>query len=479
MNDNLPRQLQNADKFAPLQRRATLINFWRDLGLKPLGYVAPGVGSGFWQPPDDRVHHLALPDLVFGNEQRLVAPTTRSIDAYKQHFRQRADMLIKAGCYYVPPTMPRLIHVAVPALFDQAIGEQLGSDLVSAISTWTGTRLDYKLVRYHTLDAAIEQLRSDSQSGIALFVLNDEPAAYHDVAYQLDGWRVKRITTKTLRDEWKLLTEGALNRKTNTNDLYRGKRQWLSFIEKNALDVLQKMDAVLYRYDQAGCYEAMLVIDVGHDRRHFALSLVVARHSGKDEDCVIASHVYSKPDHQYEAINPIQLKDSLIAFIAQVFPRRAPAIQSLLILRDGRFCGKETEGLASALVEMQGRGNITKDARVDFVDLRKDFSKPVRLWEVEHDNVINPLEGKLIELNAKTVVLTATGAATLTQSTADPYMLVAHGPCQRLIDAGQAVFIAAQLNYSSPTVAQRLPLTLKRTDEELSARAAQEIKRLR
>jgi hypothetical protein len=479
MNDDLPRSLQTADKFAPGRRRQILNDFWRGLGPKPLGHVAPGVAYTFWHPPAERVHSLPLVDLIFGQGQRLIAPTTCSIEAYKEHFRQRAEYLARAGCYYVPPTMSRLIHVAIPNEFDEAVGIQLGRDLVGFINKWTGCQVEYKLVRYDSLDDAIEKLRADGRNGVVTFVLNEEPTAYHDVAYNLDRWRVKRITTRTLRDEWKLLKQGARNKHTNTLDLQLGRRRWRDFIDKSALDLVQQMDAVPYRFDQAGPYEAILVIDVGHDRRHFALSLLVSRRSGKDEDYLTVSHVYPKPDHQHEEINATQLKDNLVKLINEVLSHRAAPLASLLVIRDGRFCGKETDGVDQAIAVLQERGKLTRDARVDLVDLRKDSSKPIRLWEVEGEGATNPLEGKLLELNAKTVVVTATGAATLTQSTADPYTLVANGRCTSLVEAGQATFIAAQLNFSSPTVAQRLPLPLKRTDEELSARSAQEIKRLR
>lgn len=39
------------------------------------------------------------------------------------------------------------------------------------------------------------------------------------------------------------------------------------------------------------------------------------------------------------------------------------------------------------------------------------------------------------------------------------------------------VHAPTHLNWSNPTVAQRLPLELKRTDENLMTKAAQEIKR--
>lgn len=479
MNDDLPRSLQTADKFAPGRRRQILNDFWRGLGPKPLGHVTPGVAYAFWRPPAERIHSLPLVDLIFGQGQRLLAPTACSIEAYKEHFRQRAEYLAKAGCYYVPPTMSRLIHVAVPSEFEEAIGLQLGRDLVGFINKWTGCQVEYKLVPYDSLDDAIEKLRADGRNGVVIFVLNEEPTAYHDVAYNLDRWRVKRITTKTLRDEWKLFKQGARNKHTNTLDLQLGRRRWRDFIEKSALDLIQQMDTVPYRFDQAGPYEAILVIDVGHDRRHFALSLLVSRRSGKDEDCLTVSHVYPKPDHQHEEINATQLKDNLVKLINEVLPHRAAPLASLLVIRDGRFCGKETDGVDQAFAVLQERGKLTRGGRIDLVDLRKDSSKPIRLWEVEGESAANPLEGKLLELNAKTVVVTATGAATLTQGTADPYTLVANGRCTSLVEAGQATFIAAQLNFSSPTVAQRLLLPLKRTDEELSARSAQEIKRLR
>ena len=37
----------------------------------------------------------------------------------------------------------------------------------------------------------------------------------------------------------------------------------------------------------------------------------------------------------------------------------------------------------------------------------------------------------------------------------------------------------AQLNYTSPKVAQRLPFPMKRTDDELKRRLSQEIKRIK
>jgi hypothetical protein len=40
-------------------------------------------------------------------------------------------------------------------------------------------------------------------------------------------------------------------------------------------------------------------------------------------------------------------------------------------------------------------------------------------------------------------------------------------------------FDLGQCNWASPSVAQRLPIELKRTDDELSHRMAQEVRRIR
>jgi hypothetical protein len=77
------------------------------------------------------------------------------------------------------------------------------------------------------------------------------------------------------------------------------------------------------------------------------------------------------------------------------------------------------------------------------------------------------------------VLLCTTGSATLQKVTADPVLLVGRGdrlPMDRIADH---FFSSAQHNYSSPGVAQRLSAGLKRTDEELEARGAQEIRRIR
>jgi len=47
-----------------------------------------------------------------------------------------------------------------------------------------------------------------------------------------------------------------------------------------------------------------------------------------------------------------------------------------------------------------------------------------------------------------------------------------------MIRVVKGVYASPHLNFSNPSVAQRLPLELKRTDDELKSRDSQEIRRV-
>ena len=151
----------------------------------------------------------------------------------------------------------------------------------------------------------------------------------------------------------------------------------------NALDVRQQMDGVPWRIAQAGPYEAILVIDVGHDRRHFALSVLIARPTDKRPSFSICSEVQVKPDHDRERINPVMLCDQIIAIIRKALRRSFRPLRSMLILRDGRLCGDEPKGVQNGLEGLVNQGMLARDARVDVVDFHKDSQEAIRIWDVD------------------------------------------------------------------------------------------------
>jgi len=85
--------------------------------------------------------------------------------------------------------------------------------------------------------------------------------------------------------------------------------------------------------------------------------------------------------------------------------------------------------------------------------------------------------GPKASLGEGVAVAQFTGAATLTQGTAEPVMLISR--TGKVQGAVEDAFASSQCNWASPSVAQRLPIELKRTDDELKRRLAQEVRRIR
>jgi hypothetical protein len=256
-------------------------------------------------------------------------------------------------------------------------------------------------------------------------VLDDEPVAYHDVAFQLDGWRIKRITEETLRQKFRERTQGIWDHKQRWWSVEKGQRAWEQFITMCTLDLVQQLDGVPYRTDQAGQYEAQLTIDVGHNRRFFALSLLIARNASCTPSFCIATRVQAKLDHQHETINPIILQDELVKLVQETLGAQPDPLRALLVLRDGRTLGQEYEAIIAAAERLRSLDLLTTEAVVDIVDIHKESQTPLRLWEIDATGrARNPLEGTVVQLNQHMLAITTTGQATLHQGTAEPLLLM-------------------------------------------------------
>lgn len=480
MNDDVPETMSNVDKLNPSDRKSLLTAFWGKIGTTPFRGIAPKLQSGFWQPDAIHITQLSMPKLIFGEGEILEAPITYSPESYRHNYYQRMKFLEDHGCYAVSPTMNRTLYCVFPASIDEEKRQQLTVDIAERIGKWTKVNLSAEIVTYQTVHDAVETLREKDNAGIALFILDNEPVAYYNAAFMLPGWRIKRITDQTLNKHYDYLAQGKYDRKTNSYNLDRGKKLWDSFISMNSLALLSILEAVPFKSDTLGDYDAQLAIDVGHDRRFSALSLTIVRDENENPPFISRSDVCDKPDTQHEMINPVLLSDQVVALFDAVFRKSYKPVRSMLIMRDGYMSQQELTGITGAVTILKHKGYLSPDSKVDIVDLRKDTMKSLRLWEVDKKGEINnPLEGTAVRLNQETIVLATTGSSTLHQGTAEPIVLKSNGNCSDLGAAAKSVFAGAQLNWFSPSVAQRLPLALKITDDELTTRSAQEIRRLR
>src|SRR5260370_35723534 len=128
------------------------------------------------------------------------APTPQR-DAYEHHSRRSLQARSWYGVYAMPAGADPMLYCAYPAQLSQEAIETLVEDMTAQLTRWTKRQFTVEPIAYVSVTQAIEQLRQHLRGGV-VFVLDDEPVAYHDVAFQLDGWRIKRITEETLRQKF-------------------------------------------------------------------------------------------------------------------------------------------------------------------------------------------------------------------------------------------------------------------------------------
>lgn len=482
MNDALPDSLADIDRIVPEDRKHLIQRCWDALGDKPLGDDLPNLQPGFWRPPPERTGRCRFPGLLFGRNALLVAPRNGELQANKDFFRDRLQFLKEHGCFHVPATVMRSIHLAVPDTLEVDAANDLADEMSRKLSKWTRQNINVLDPQpYLDLAVGIDALKAEERPGMALFVFEDtDPTAYYTVSNELKNWRIKRITTHQLRASHQAYVR-LKNVKDDKGRPHRAVRNWRSFVEMCALDVLQQLGCVPYRPAGGMNYDAHLSIDVGHDRRFYSISLLICRATEKMPHFWIDSVIEVKADPKKETINEMHLQKSILKLFHKAKRQRFDPLGSLLVLRDGRECGRELEGIEAARAELVRDGFLTSKARIWLVDLHKESLKGVRLWDCAGEYVQNVMEGTYVLLGTRGAVLANTGRVTLNpdHGTASPVLLVARTKGLVMGDALSDIHSSSHLNWSSPRMAQSLPLEMKRTDEQLENRMSQEIKRIR
>ena len=482
MNDLVPRQLKQVDKIVPGERCEIIEKFWKRLGDRPLGHLRPRVSNDHWQPRNGRIITISPPSLLFPNSNVLRAPETRSTTEYKKYYHQRRMLLDREGCLRVPPTMTRTLHFAVPKKADPTMVTRLSESVLGNVSRWTRKEMRSDFLEYESVNEAISQLHR-TEPGLVIFVFEqDEPETYFKLSYELSKWRLKRITLRVLEEHFARLRqdESDRHRQSNVDRLPRGVRDWLSFVDMNALDVVQKLECVPWGIAEPLNYEAQLAIDVGWDRRHFALSLLICRPEPSRPSFSLETVVQIKTDPKKETINDVIFGDQIVGLFQRAKTGPFDPIRSVLVLRDGRECSGELDVIKASKDKLVHSELLDSNVRLDVVDFHKNSLKAIRMWSRSSSGrVDHEFPGTALLPDERTAILVNTGAPTLHQGTAEPLMLVARTDGIKMRHVVSDVHAASQLNYSSPSVGQKLPLVLKRTDEELENRARQEIRRLR
>lgn len=152
----------------------------------------------------------------------------------------------------------------------------------------------------------------------------------------------------------------------------------------------------------------------------------------------------------------------------------------MLIYRDGKDCKKEFKTIQKIIPNLISNGYLKSDLQWDFVEYRKSMMKGLRVYDIHKGRAYRSLEGTYFNVRKdKWSILNTTGAATVRQGTPNPISINNTFTNGDMTKIKEDIFLSAQYNFSSPSVAQRLSHPLKKADEELQKKMAEEVKGMR
>ncbi|MBX2963235.1 MAG: hypothetical protein KF687_12035 [Cyclobacteriaceae bacterium] len=473
MNDMVDSNMSNEDKILPEDRMALINDFWSSLGKRPFGKNYVGIKSNFYQPSNLNSGILKMPDIHFGENQILPSPISNSQDDYKRSFRSRKEYLNKFGCYFVHPSMERSIYFCFPANTTENLRERFANDVCNRIKALTKISVSPAIITYSDYMNGIADLKNNFDTGMTVFVFEDlDPTTYFNIRFELKNWRIKRVTNFQLAKKFKGLNDYKDGR------FEKGLKNWNSFIEINAFDIIQQLGCLPFIVEPQLNYDMQLVIDVSEKSSHIVLSLVMFKSGMKTP--IFDSLVKPKTDSKKETINSAFLEKYVIELLNNNRTIISKFnLNSMLVLRDGKNCGDEFNSLEATVPKLIQKGILEASFKMTFVEYHKTTLKEVRLVDRQGRHYSNVLEGSYFLPDENTAILATTGAGTLNQGTASPIMLKGgYGNCD-MTKVLHDVFTSSQLNFSNPSVAQRLTFAAKRADDQLKDRIAQEVMRIK
>ncbi len=477
MNNALEGDLSKEDKISPEERKILISKFWDILGNRPFGDNYAGLEDNFYRPSFTNSRHIELPTLIFGNNIKLNSSHIRTKREYKFHYQNVLKNLQKNGCYFIPKVMDRNLHFVFPKSVSDPIKERFINDLTQTISNITRYDIEPIVNPCEDATSACLDLRSNGQPGMVAFVFeNNDPATYYNISYELNGWKIKRITSNELNKKYNRM-EWEKNQVRHGNNKLQEKRRWDSFVELIAFSIVQELGCIPYVFEQNLNYGMHLIIDVSEKFQFFGIGLM----------CYTSNMPYPVIDSiikQKRKRNDIVEAPLLEKYFREIINRNSDIIKrynitKALALRDGQEFGSEYESLNKVITEL--RGNELPGAfSLDFVEYHKSTANEIRIWELCKEGLSeNVLEGTYVKLDNKTLLIATTGSGTLSQGTARPILIHSKYDNINLDKVAFDVFMSSQLNYNSPSKAQRLTLLAKKIDDSLLEKKAQYVEQLR
>jgi hypothetical protein len=153
-------------------------------------------------------------------------------------------------------------------------------------------------------------------------------------------------------------------------------------------------------------------------------------------------------------------------------------VRTIVVQRDGQFCGQEIQAVKEACAVLRGEGVLGSDAEVTFVEIPKHSAASVRLFDVEQDSsgsgrTFNPQVGSWWVPSREDGYLCSTGRAFPRRGSVLPLHVKYVEGTMPFEDVLDDIYALTCLAWTRPEDCTRYPLTLKLADIRLREHAGE------
>jgi hypothetical protein len=152
--------------------------------------------------------------------------------------------------------------------------------------------------------------------------------------------------------------------------------------------------------------------------------------------------------------------------------------RTVVVQRDGRFCGQEIQGIKEACAALRKEGVLSSDAAVSFVEIPKHCAASLRLFDVEQDGARpdrthNPQVGSWWAPSREDGYICSTGRAFPRPGCVLPLHVKYIEGTMPFEEALEDIYALTCLTWTRPEDCTRYPLTLKLADIRLREHAGE------
>jgi len=183
-----------------------------------------------------------------------------------------------------------------------------------------------------------------------------------------------------------------------------------------------------------------------------------------------------RESNQKEMLSRQQVKTIVSQILSQEV--LVGSASTIVVQRDGRFCGQEIQGIKEACAALHKEGVLSSDTAVSFVEIPKHCAASLRLFDIEPDGTgpgrtYNPQVGSWWALSRQDGYLCSTGRAFPRRGCVLPLHVKYIEGAMPFEEILEDIYALTCLTWTRPEDCTRYPLTLKLADIRLREHAGE------